>query len=209
MNRRTISLLCSACVAPAILAILIVALATTVAAGPADADGQIIWIYFDSLSAGTRVAEQYAAQHVHFLNDYQAGATYRASPQITTHRNADSSPKVLLNSSYDSEVFSSSNIPMVFWFDTPVAGVGMTLGVPTTCIHSYPATISIHDCNGVVLAQKTFTATSAFNTAFQMYDPGGERIRSVRISYGASTCPETIDSLAFQLSTGAVCTDTT
>ena len=209
MSRRRFALLCSACVAPAVMVVLILALAAPAAAGPAETQGQIIWNYFDSLSAGTRVAEQYASQHLHFINDYQAGEVFRASPQITAHPNANSGANVLVNTSYDSEIFSSANVPLVYWFDVPVAGVGMVMGTPTSCTSAYPATVTIHDCNGAILDTKTVTVTSEFDTMLQMYDPGGERIRSVRVSYGGSTCPEAIDSLAYQLSTGAVCTDTT
>ena len=66
--------------------------------------GAIITLNFDSYADGTRIAEQYATQGVHFLNDYLSDRAFRSSPQVKTHAQARSSPNVLVNSYYDWEL---------------------------------------------------------------------------------------------------------
>ena len=98
---------------------------------PVYAAGTITTIHFDSYSDGTNIKEQYASQGLHFLNDYTSGL-YRSNPQITAHTYARTAPNVLVNDYYDDEFHSSKNIPMVIWFDQPVAGIGMWLGTMET-----------------------------------------------------------------------------
>ncbi|HIE31034.1 MAG TPA: hypothetical protein EYP67_01455, partial [Methanosarcinales archaeon] len=166
----------------------------------------IVTLDFDSYADKTRIDEQYAGQGVHFLNDYKAGQIYRASPQITAHPNARTSPNVLVNDFYDIEFGSSVDVPMVIWFEKPVTGVGMWLGT-TESWCTPQATVSIYDCRGSLLGEKTVTVSSAFNTPLEVDDPL-ERVQQVVIDYGDTTCPEAIDEFAFRFGAGQ-CTDTT
>lgn len=169
------------------------------AAGPAP-----VFIRFDSQPNGTRIAEQYAGQGVHFLNDYAPGSIYRASPQITASSLAWSSPNVLVNTAYDPEIFSSANCPMVVRFDQPVAGVGMRLsqldGTATT------ATVSLIDCQGTVHVKRQVAIRDDFTSGIEVWDPT-QSSQVLVIDYGDSTTPEAIDDLAFQSGTGT-CADT-
>lgn len=164
-------------------------------------------LHFDTLAAGTRVDEQFANLGIHFINDYQSGQTYRSSPQIQAHPNARTAPNVLVNNSYDSEIFSSINTPMAFWFDQPVTGVGMWLGSRSSCSQTIQATISLYDCHGSLMAQQTVSVSGAFNTPIEVDDPTG-MARYAVIDYGASTCPEAVDELAWQNS-GNQCVSST
>ena len=167
----------------------------------------IITLHFDSYADKTRIDEQYAAQGVHFLNDYKAGRLYRASPQITAHPNARTSPNVLVNDFHDEEIFSSGEVSMVIWFDQPVTGVGMWLGTIGSYCNNVPANVSVYDCHGSLLGEKSVTVSSAFNTPLEIDDPL-ERVQQVVIDYGDTTCPEAIDEFAFMFGVGQ-CTDTT
>ena len=169
-------------------------------------DRPIVKLHFDSYADGTRISEQYATEGVHFLNDYKAGRRYRASPQITAHSNARTSPNVLVNGFHDIELGSSADVPMVIWFDQPVTGVGMWLGT-TESWCTPQATVSVYDCHGSLLGEKSVTVSSAFNTPLEI-DDSLERIRQVVIDYGDTICPEAIDEFAFQFGAGQ-CTDTT
>jgi hypothetical protein len=170
----------------------------------------IVTLHFDEYADGTRIADQYAAQGVHFINDYYPDVTFRTSPMIKTHSTAKSAPNVLVNSYYDAEFYNSTNIPMLVWFDQPVAGVGMWLGTKQmsqmfTCDGSYTAKVTVSDCNGSFLSEKTVTVSSAFNTPLEIDDALG-RISLVKIDYGATPCPEAIDEFAFQTTTNT-CSD--
>ncbi|MGD8490792.1 MAG: hypothetical protein PVG54_11755 [Anaerolineae bacterium] len=198
-----------------ILILVVVALLLPVAGGRAAQAGEPspgpdidpIWLYFDSLPAGTRIDDEYAATAgLHFLNDYEAGKTYRSSPQITQLANAHSSPNALVNSYSDSELFNSANVPLVFWSDVPLSGVGMWLG--TTQSWCTPqASIKLYDCNGFLRGQDTAAVSSAFNTPIEVdiTDPA-HPAQLVVIDYGDTQCPEAIDDLAVQPVAGS-CTD--
>ncbi len=163
-------------------------------------------VQFDTETAGTRIAEQYAGSGIHFLNDYQADKVYRSSPQIQTHTHAHSTPNVLVNDYYDSEFFSSHDVPLVLWTDFPLSGVGMFLGT-TESWCTPQATVSLYDCNGFLRGQKTVAVSSAFNTPLQVdVDDANHPAQLIVIDYGHTSCPEAIDSFAVQPVSGQ-CTD--
>ena len=167
-----------------------------------------IFIHFEEYPAGTRVESQYSGleAHPHFMNDSMPGkSAWHASPSIEAHPNARSAPNVLVNSYSDVEMSSSRKVPLIIWFEQPVVGVGMWLGTRTSCTDTVQARISVHDCNGGILAEKTAAVSSAFNTPLEIDDAQG-RIRRVMIDYGDSFCPEAIDEFAFQIGSGQ-CTD--
>jgi hypothetical protein len=169
-----------------------------------------ITLNFDDYPDGTRISEQYTAQGVHFMNDYYPDVIYRASPMVKTHENAKSAPNVLVNGYYDPEFNNSSEVPLILWFDQPVAGVGMWLGTRQmsemfACAGTYTAKVTATDCNGSLVGEKTVSVSSGFNTPFEIDDAQG-RIQMVKIDYGDSPCPEAIDDLAFQ-TTDNTCTD--
>ena len=159
--------------------------------------GDVSWIHFEEsgIVAGQRIDEAYASLGVHFVNDYMPGRAYRASPTITSYANARTSPNVLVNNATGGEFFSSANVPLVAWFDQPVSGVGMWLG-STQPGCTAQATVSLRDCEGNVRASKTASVGSAFDTSMELSDPTGSAQLLV-VDYGASTCPEAIDELAF------------
>jgi hypothetical protein len=164
-------------------------------------------IRFDNYSNGTRIAEQYAQYGVHFLNDYEPGVAFRASPQITATSLAfpGSTPNVLVNECFLDRIYGSDNVPMVIRFDQPIAGVGMRCGrvrgnAPT-------ATISLFDGGGTLRAQRQLALADNFTTAVEVWDPT-QSTRLVVVDYGNWGAPEAIDDLAFQLGTGSSSPDT-
>ena len=174
------------------------------------AHAQPTFIHFEEYPVGNRIEYQYQGlgAHPHFLNDYMPGKTaWRTSPTIEAHPNARSGANVLVNDYSDMEFSSSKKVPMVIWFEQPVSGVGMWLGTRTSCSGTVQAKVSVHDCNGGILGEKTATVSSAFNTPLEIDDTQG-RIRRVMIDYGDSYCPEAIDEFAFQIGSGQ-CTDST
>jgi hypothetical protein len=166
-------------------------------AGPATP--AVTTLTFDDLPAGARIDEEYAAQGVHFVNDYQADKIFRTGPQVTAHSKAKTSPNVLVNTAYDSEMNNSGNVPLQVWFDQPVTGVGMWLGTTSSCSLTLTATVSLYDCSGNLLAKSTAQASSAFDTPLEVDDPTGKAVYAL-IDYGSTSCPEAIDELAFQAS---------
>lgn len=169
--------------------------------------GAVTWIHFEEpyVTAGQRIADDYAALGVHFVSDYMAGRAYRSSPTITPLANARTLPNVLANQATGGELFTSANVPLVAWLDQPVAGVGLWLGT-TEVACTAQATVRLLDCQGNVRATRTVSVDNAFNTAMELVDPSGSS-RLLVVDYGASTCPEAIDELAFAEGLGQ-CSDT-
>ena len=165
-------------------------------------------IDFDEYSSDTWIKEQYASFGVHFYNDYIYGQPYRNAPQIQTHPNAPhASQYVLVNMFSSSEFSNSQNVPLAFWFNQPILGVGMWLGTTTDCSGSVSATVSLYDLSGALRGTATATISSSFNTPLQVLD-NQEKTRLVVVDYGASVCPEAIDELAFKFA-GSTSTDAT
>ena len=125
---------------------------------------------------------------------------------ITSYGNARSSPNVLANDFSDTGLHSSQYVPMVFYFDQPMAGVGMWLGTVSShgqnCNQPLQATISVYDCQGNSIETRSVTVSSAFTTPLEI-DAPGQNIQRVVIDYGSSPCPEAIDELAFMEGTGS------
>jgi hypothetical protein len=171
----------------------------------------VVWIHFDEFPDGAFIENQYSNLGVHFLSDYLAGKPYRAGPKIHAYNKARTPPNVLLNEYSNAEFSNSANVPLVFWFDQPVSGVGMWLGTDgagrVNCNASYQATVRAYDCVGNQVASATASVSQAFNTPLEVDDPQG-RIQRVVIDYGNTACPEAIDELAFAPS-GATCSDNT
>ncbi len=170
-----------------------------------------VWIHFDEFPDGTFVENQYSNLGVHFLSDYLAGKPYRAGPKIHTYNKARTPPNVLLNEYSNAEFSNSANVPLVFWFDQPVSGVGMWLGTDgagrVTCNGTYQATVRAYDCVGNQVGAATVSVSQAFNTPLELDDAQG-RIQRVVVDYGNTACPEAIDELAFAPS-GGTCSDST
>ena len=77
-------------------------------------------ISFDDYTDGHYIDEEYAHLGVHFISDYRSVGTYRCAPKATASPLAVSSPpNILVNDSYDTEIFSSINVPMFIRFDQP------------------------------------------------------------------------------------------
>jgi hypothetical protein len=169
----------------------------------------ITWITFDTLSNGTRLEAQYSTLDLHFINDYLPSFSFVSSPKIVSHPYARSSPNVLVNDSSNTEFYNSKGVPLVFWFDHPVDGVGMWLGTvgnqSEACNGTYTATVNAYDCSGNLIASKIANVTRYFNTSLEIDDPLG-RIQKVVVDYGSSPCPEAIDELAYRIGT-AICSD--
>jgi hypothetical protein len=179
-------------------------------AAPSLALAALTFLHFDELPDGTRIFEQYAAQGVHFLDDYAPGGFYRTKPTARSDPYAHTQPNVVVNESYDPEIFSSANVPMVIWFAQPTTGVGMWLGTRAVdgCPGAATAKVSIYDCNGSLLNEKTAAVSTLFNTPLEVNDPLGQhRVERVVIDYGSSVCPEAIDELGFNPGIGT-CWDT-
>ncbi len=172
---------------------------------------QIGRIHFDEFADGVFVENQYSNLGVHFLSDYLAGKPYRAAPNIHATNKARTAPNVLLNEYSNAEFSNSASVPLVFWFDQPVSGVGMWLGTDgagrVSCNGTYQATVRAYDCVGNQVASATVSVSQAFNTPLEVDDAQG-RIQRVVIDYGNTACPEAIDELAFAPS-GATCSDNT
>lgn len=163
-----------------------------------------IWLHFDDLASATRIDDEYAASSgLHFLNDWEADKTFRGSPQILAVDSPYSSPNVLLNSYYDSEMFNSTDVPLVFWSDSALSGVGMQLS--TTMDWCAPtATISLYDCNGFLRGEGTAQVSSRGYTPIEVdVDDAAHPAQVVVVDYGATQCPELIDDLAVQPVSGA------
>ena len=168
-----------------------------------------VWIYFDDYASGTRIAEQYASQGVHFLSDYSSTPPYRTSPSITAYAYAHSSPNVLANQYSNLEFYNSVNIPMMFWFDDPVNGVGMqltTIANAQSACTSVTATVKVYDCTGYLIGSSQVSVSALSTTPLEIDDPNG-RIQKVVVDYGSSTCVEAIDDLAYQPAQSSACTD--
>jgi hypothetical protein len=136
------------------------------------------------------------------INDLPPGKTvqFRASPQIKTHPSARSGPNVLVNHFYDWKFFSGRGIPMAFWFDKPVASIGMWLGAVADfaqdCDKNISAKATVYYCQRAQMNQKTVTVSSAFNTPLGINDPQAQMQRR-KIDYGNAFCPDAINELAF------------
>ncbi|MHC4573181.1 MAG: hypothetical protein ACYS76_03480 [Planctomycetota bacterium] len=166
---------------------------------------QTVWIKFDDLPDGERVEDDYAQHGVHFVNDFVQGWYYRASPQIVSTASAKSPPNVLVNTCKGGEFYGSQYAPLVFWFDQPIAGVGMRLGCVTGCPYVSNGTVSLYDCGGTLRGQGQAVPTSDFTAALEVYDPT-ETTTMVVVDYGDSSTEEAIDDLAFMDGSGT-CTD--
>jgi cell division septation protein DedD len=171
--------------------------------------GPVTWIYFDNYPNGTRINDQYASLGVHFLSDYATTPPYRTSPEITTHAHAHSAPNVLVNNYYDTEFYNSVNVPLMFWFDNPVDGVGMQLttvsNTYSTC-NSVQAEVKVYDCAGDLISSSQVTVSAQSTTPLEIDDPEGN-IWKVVVDYGSSTCAEAIDDLAYRLAETSVCNE--
>lgn len=170
-----------------------------------------VWVHFDEFPDGTFIENQYSNLGVHFLSDYLAGKPYRAAPKVHAYNKARTPPNVLLKEYSNAEFSNSANVPLVFWFDQPVSGVGMWLGTDgagrVSCNATYQATVRAYDCVGNQVGSATVSVSQAFNTPLEVDDPQG-RIQRVVIDYGNTACPEAIDELAFAMS-GGTCSDNT
>lgn len=178
---------------------LAVAAALNAAAAP-------VWLHFDNLPSGTWITDQFEAQGVHIVSDYRTGQSYRSAPQILAHPQARSAPNVLVNQAFDREIHNSRNVPLVFWFDEPISGVGMQLGCVEACSGSLTAVVKLFDCHGALQASGSIAPRPDFAAPLQVLDPTGTS-RTVVIDYGDSGTPEAIDELAFQPS-GKDCLNT-
>jgi hypothetical protein len=171
----------------------------------------INWIYFEEYPVGTRVIEDYKSQGVHFISDWLPNYSYQAAPLIQHWNYSDTS--ILVNGYFDTEIYNSVNIPLVFWFDQPQSAIGMKLIAPgdlfSSCNQPLNVTISTFDCKGTLVSATTLNESDFQNyvKGLQIDDAQG-RIQRVVIDYGSSFCPETIDNLAFRPSSAA-CSDST
>jgi hypothetical protein len=159
-----------------------------------------VWIHFEEYNAGSWIKENYVNKGVHFMSDYKYGQPYRAAPQIQAHSNAHSSPNVLVNEYSNAEFSSSVNVPLAFWFDKSIRGVGMWLGTTSDCNGSVSATVKLYDIFGGLRGSASVTISKSFNTPLEVDDLVGVT-RLVIVDYGGSACPEAIDELAFFPST--------
>lgn len=172
----------------------------------------ITWVKFDNLAAGTRLKEQYAAQGIHFLNDYPGGGgPFRASPVVTATGLAWSAPHVLVNTAADAEIYSSVDVPLVIWFDHPVDGIGVRLGLPPGGSAVSSARVALYDCGGNLRGSTNAVPSATFTTAVEVWDVTGKTTGGISqllvISHGASNVPEAIDDFSVQMRTGG-CVDT-
>lgn len=162
----------------------------------------INWIYFDDLPAGSRISDEYASQGVRFLNDFAPNRTYRSSPQIAASAAARLGGQLLINTSYDSELFSSVDIPLVAGFDAPVTGVGMWIGgVNHLC--SATATVTLLGEDGSQRGQGVIAADTTLKPLQVLVTDPSKPAYMMTVDFGSSTCNEAIDDFAFQTTTGA------
>jgi hypothetical protein len=169
-----------------------------------------IWINFDTYPDGTRIDEQYAGLGVHFLSDYSPAPPFRSSPKITYHPYAHSAPNVLVNDYLNLEFYNSSNVPLMFWFDNPVNGVGMqltTLSNGYSACTSVTAEVKVYDCTGNMIGYRQVSVSALTTTPLEIDDPAGHIWRVV-VDYGSSSCAEAVDDLAYQPAQPGVCTET-
>jgi cell division septation protein DedD len=161
----------------------------------------ITWIRFDDYANGTYLFDQLAGQGVHFLSDYLSGSSYRAAPRVSALGGAPSLPNVLLNDYSNWEFSNSQSAALVFWFNYPMARVGMKLGTRSTannpCAAPFAAMVKAYTNFGGLAGSQQVNVSTAFNTGVEIDDSAGS-IRFVVVDYGATACPEAIDDLFFQ-----------
>ncbi|HSB65508.1 MAG TPA: thrombospondin type 3 repeat-containing protein, partial [Anaerolineales bacterium] len=169
----------------------------------------VIWINFDTYPDGTRIDEQYGELGVHFLSDYSPSPPFRTSPKITYHSHAHTAPNVLVNDYLDLELESSVDVPLMFWFDHPVNGVGMhltTLSNDLSPCTSVTAEVKVYNCTGDMIDSRQVNVSALSTTPLEIDDPGGD-IWKVVVDYGSSSCAEAVDDLAYQPAQPSTCND--
>ncbi len=173
---------------------------------PDSISAQIVKINFDDFSDGWRIEDEYSPQGVYFVNDYVKEGNYRASPIVKAYSSALTFPNVLVNSARG-ELSSSHEIPLVLYFNKAISGIGIRLGYVGA--YAYPpditATVTMFDCQGNLKGQQTAKPDARFYTSIQIFDPTGTT-QLVIVDYGATSIPEAIEDLAFQIGTGS-CSD--
>jgi hypothetical protein len=166
----------------------------------------IRWVKFDDVPSGTLAASYYAGQGVRFVTDDVGTTAYRSRPTVEALAQAWSGPNVLVNRA-QSEIFSSAGAPLVLVFQQPIHGIGLRAGTPAGAPAVTGATISLLDCAGDVVASEALPVSANFSSGIQVYHPDqGGLVQTVVIDYGATTVPETIDDLAFEMGGGG-CAD--
>lgn len=166
------------------------------------------FLHFDEWTDGWSISEEYAAQGVHFVNDFSTAVVFQADPRAATHPNAHTPPNVLVNHAQDTEVYSSGNVVLAARFDQPMKGVGMWLGTEAACLGGATATVRLYDCAGNQVGTSSAAVSSAFSTPMEVLDPDGQ-VRLLVVDYGSTTCAEAIDELAFEPSGETGCVDST